>query len=321
MSTKDLTAEVGWKFWQAARLGREFNIPAGFVPIGFYRLWNRHREKSWPVAIWVSAADGKKRAQVGGAAPIDLTDPAAEEDFDFGTFKHCCRNAITFETHQNWMQTRTWDQDQPQDLKPAGDAPGHGKEEVGGNSGGTGHEQIKDQALSVLELCADVKKITTQAEAESAQGYRERLSQIANEADKLREAEKKPHWDAGKAVDAKWNGEIIRPAQERSKELRLAIEDFVRMEKARERAAAAEIEKAGMAGAAPAANVVSIQGRNRKAKVVTVRDGRIIDQDKLYFACRNTPEFVAKLREFVTAIYATGATLPGCELVEDVRVR
>jgi hypothetical protein len=248
---------IGWKFWQAALKGKKLEVPLAMVPIGYYRTQNRSTGVWFPVAIWI-ASDGFKHCKTGMSdrTKVILDSAEAEEDYDFKVFSYIGRHPITYEDYQAWMANREWPEhlnlkpipvaaDKPKDPPPA--RPG-----VIGDNSGASEEEIEEMTLEALRAQIEaakpqvekLAKVTSQEEGDAAQGLRSRLTSLAGEAKKAHKAEKEPHLEAGRAVDAAWFP-LIEDTKGLADKLRKAIEDHTTAEIARVRAleAAAAAER------------------------------------------------------------------------------
>jgi hypothetical protein len=93
-----------------------------------------------------------------------------------------------------------------------------------------------ENAKGVAE--AEYAEITSDDQAAAAQAMRSRLLSLSGDADKKREAEKKPHFDAAKAVDTKWQP-VVKLGKAAADWLRDRLSDYA-TKKAR---AAAEAQR------------------------------------------------------------------------------
>ena len=112
-----------------------------------------------------------------------------------------------------------------------------------------------DEAKLFIEKCASLaasKAPVTEEGAKDLRALQAEEVKLRNALDKKREAEKKPHLDAGRAVDAQYNGEIAN-VKSAIKPITLALTKFLEAEEAKARAAAEAARKAAAEEAARAA--------------------------------------------------------------------
>lgn len=88
----------------------------------------------------------------------------------------------------------------------------------------------------------DGEAITTQGQADDVGRLLDMCRQSAKDADKQRKAEKQPHMDAGKAVDAAWNP-LIEKCELAAITAKKALAPFLAAEQVRKDAAAAEMRR------------------------------------------------------------------------------
>jgi hypothetical protein len=325
MTVKTMTLEEsrasGWKFYYAALKGESFPTHPHHAPIGFFRYWNRHKDKSWPVAIWEH--EGRKFVQVGDAEPVDLTEHAAEEDFIDKTFRHCSRNAIDYAVYEHWKNNREW----PPETGAAAaiTASRTAREEpagIGDNSGADPqieHETFLDQVRAALAGAKDVK-IASDADLPTANGLRNRLTELASEGDKKRVVEKEPHLTASRAVDDRWNP-TIKEAKEGARRIKAAIDahETAKLRKRREE------EQARIAAANPVTEapeperIESTYGK--RSTVKTYKAATVTDYDAVFRQMRTNPEVIQLLDKLAQKVISAGGTLEGVTVEERAAIR
>jgi hypothetical protein len=101
---------------------------------------------------------------------------------------------------------------------------------IGDNSGDLSlDEKIRDYAAQALGWLKKLGGIKDQASKDMAANYRAELLSLRKEADAQRVAEKRPHDEAAKAVQAKWTP-LIGAADEAAETLRNELTRFMRAE-------------------------------------------------------------------------------------------
>jgi inorganic pyrophosphatase len=198
-------------------------------------------------------------------------------------------------------------------------------------------EQI-DSAAAGIKVYEKIEDDTTQAKAQS---LRSRLLELSGEADKKREAEKKPFLEGGKSVDKKWKP-LVDAAKNAADAIRAAMSSWetTKANKAKAerdeaekkaRAASAEAEKAGKPVAivhvpppppAPL-NVKGAYGRAAAVKPVKFVS-KVTDLDALfvYFkAYGEVEECLLDLARKYVKRYPESTPPPGVEVVDKMDVR
>jgi len=100
--------------------------------------------------------------------------------------------------------------------------------------------EFREQIQTAVAGAAAYKKIESDEASVRAASLRNMLMALANEADKVREAEKAPHLKASREVDTKWQP-VIKQAREGAQAVRTAMEGW---ENDKRRAAAAAASRA-----------------------------------------------------------------------------
>jgi nucleotide-binding universal stress UspA family protein len=171
-----------------------------------------------PIQIWLAGDDGKPvhlwrsglklAGTIGGAvATVDEIDsrwlfaqPVSKTDF------------ASYHEHGRWP----------------GDVDG-----IGHNSGDLSlAEQVKEYAAQALGWLRKIGTIADKQTSDMAANYRSELLRLAKDADKQRDAEKRPHDEAAKAVQAKWKP-VIDEAQSAADQIRAELTRWMNAEQAR----------------------------------------------------------------------------------------
>lgn len=345
-------AEVKWQFWQAKRNGLDFPINPKFVPWGYYR-YTKKDHTSIPLAIWESKGQKYYRFGLGKFEPMGNAE--AEAAFAYATFQFVEKHPISKADYQFWLENQAWpdphgvaaavEASKPARAKrapkaqpePEGQsrhdagfdngrdhpaAPAPAAAEIGHNSDGASMEVLTaEEAEKLIKIVIDAASkftvIKTQAEADASKVLSDRLTELAKEADTRREVLKKPHWDAGKAVDTAWNPVVIRPARDEAGRLAKLRSAFATAETAKKKAAAKRAEEEAAALGVEAEKVdttvafTGASGNKRKAR--TIRQATITDPEKLLDAIRNYDGIKDAMKEIANRVYYAGGNLPGCE--------
>jgi hypothetical protein len=328
--------EYSYEYWQARQRGETPPIHDGIAHPGFYRTrakppkGQKYRDQPWlPVAIFEH--EGALVAVVGE----DLTDPAS-------IWLHCCENDVSEEAYRQAKQTGQWDDVEPaavpivspvkwvsveeaREIYPAPPPMGH-------NSPPDPAEQMSDQIASAKSSLDAYATIESDEAAARAQSLRSRLLELAREADKQREDEKRPHFEAAKAVDARWM-KLVKSAKAGADALATALGDFFtkkdRAAKEEERKAQEAADKAAASGkpaapsyAAPAPQPTTVKGGYGRAaaiKVVKVVTA-VSDWDALFGFLRDHPELRDCMTKLAQRAIDKGHTVPGVTVEERQKV-
>ena len=194
-----------WHWWQQAleapkEIGKSLPVSDGSPEQGFYKT--RYKGKPWePVSIWTQ--DSEWFALRSGK-PVD-----AHEIWNWA-----CRHPITHEAYERAVAGEGWADDDPTVASM-----------IGHNVGDNDIDALRDQIELAKQGADAYLDITTEDEAAKAQSLRARMNELAGVADKTREALKRPHLEAGKAVDALYMP-LVKEAKAIADSLRKNIEVF-----------------------------------------------------------------------------------------------
>lgn len=199
-------------------------------------------------------------------------------------------------------------------------------------------EALQRQITAAARNAETYAEITDDDTASKAQSVRSRLLDLGGDADKKREALKRPHLDAGKKIDTDWQP-IIKAAKDAADKIRAALSAHETKKRQIAAKAAADLaEQQRQAAPAPSADATvapqkaaaaptqapkdQIAGASgRKAAVKTIRIAVIQDQDAVYKAMRDRPEVAAMLQSLAQRAIAAGIDVPGVTVEERADVR
>lgn len=207
-----------YHWWREALAGRMGEVHEDQPQPGFYKLRNG-RDGPWkPVAIW----------KAGGALVARVADESRDP---LDVWVWCAKHPVPKLDAKHAFEHGAW----PGDVPLATNAATLSLQ-----------EEIAD-AIEQAEAFLRATPIDGKIAADTAANWRARLLDLGKQADNQRDAEKRPHDDAAKAVQAKWKPSIDRAA-ETANAIRDVITKWLREETARaereaaERRAAAEAE-------------------------------------------------------------------------------
>lgn len=196
-----------FEWWRNALAGNAGPISDGNPQPGYYRL-RQSRDGPWlPVAIWYKGDDLVCRVAGEQRDPLDV-------------WTWCAKNPVAKDAARHAFETGSW----------PGDVPS-----IGDNSGML---SIPEEIDDVVQQASDWLRKTPIADktaADTAANWRVKLLDLSKQADAQRAAEKKPHDDAAKAIQAKWKP-FIDVATDVANKLRDALTAYMRAEEAKLRA-------------------------------------------------------------------------------------
>lgn len=246
-----------WRWWQEALAhpeligGVALRIHEAEPQQGYYRV--RMKGGEWePVAIFFVEGTETLAAYRNGKEVKDIN----------SLWTWCCRNPIGYDAYEAAVAGGGF-VDEPKAAPGIGDNSGIADPVEALRIEFLGEKEMADQFLK--------KPVTTQADADKAAIWAKKLSDIAKRADEFHSIEKRPHLDAGKAVDDKWRSLKDDP-KALSTSLKRHIDDFareqrraeeLRVQKARE---AEELLRRQAAEAAAKANASDQQSDDERQK-------------------------------------------------------
>lgn len=319
-------AVADYTYWQNALKG-EFG-PVHDEPChpGFYRRRISRGGAFVPVAVW----------EQGGELVALVDGRRAEPDGSLWTY--ICRYPVTEEAYRQRIETGRWpDEDATvaESLEPPS---------IGDNGPPTDPAEILagqiDAALGGVDGYAQIADDET---ASRAQSLRSRLLELSGQSDKIRESEKRPILEAGRAIDAKWKP-LVDKAKAGADAIRKALSAHeTRKDQARRAAEAARLRaeqeaaaaraRAGAAGKpelkpvtppppAPEPVQTAVRGAyGRAASIKTVKVVTVTDQDSAYGFLRTHKELTDLIAKLAQRAVDAGYSVPGTtvEEVKDVR--
>ena len=188
-------------------------------------------------------------------------------------------------------------------------------------------ELLKDEIDSAKAGADRYAKIESDDQAAKAQSLRARLNELSGKADKLREAEKRPHLDAGKAVDKRWQP-LVREAKEVADTLRAAISAYETAKRNAHLDALRKTAEAAVKGATgvdmdltppPAAQVKGSYGRAANVGVERVLTG-ITDRDAVYAYIKDNADTITFITAQAHKLVKLGHEVPGCTWEERAKI-
>lgn len=321
-----MTDTNDWSGWRSLLKGEKIDVDPNTPFTGYYRTRRGRGGPFVPVAYW--------RDQSGNLV-CTIDGKVIDEDKAIERWPYCVKNPISHEWFVAVSDGGAWpDIDSVVDEQIAG---------AGHNNGPTDEaEVLREQIEAASAGVGEYSKITDDSTAAKAQSLRSRLLDLHRTADKTREAEKKPHLEAGKAVDAKWQP-LVKKAKEAADTVARAMSAF-ETEKARiareaeaarqaaireQEEAARKAAEAGKPAPKPAAlppapepvAATPIKGAyGRAASVKVVKVATVTDQDAVYRFMRERPEVAELLTSLAQRAVNAGHEVPGVSIEEQRKV-
>lgn len=321
-----------WGWWQAAMknpaLVGSSSLPVhpGEYQLGYFRT--KRKGGPWePVGIYPDA-----NGVVGGYRNNQSVDDIPE------LFSWACRYPVTHQAYVDAIEGKGWpDDDAIVAAQVAPPPPGDNSAAVDET------EKLKDQIDAALKGVDAYAKISDDATSAKAQSLRNRLNELSGDADKKREALKRPHLDANTAIDktymplvkdAKAGANKVKAAMDeweteklnklREEQRRQAEELRKQEEAARATAPADEVPEVKTASSPmPAAAPAPIRPTYGRAASVSVKNvvTEVTDWNALSAYMINHPDFQACLRDLAQRAVDKGHTVPGVVVQEKAAVR
>jgi len=303
-----------YDFWRRRLAGEIIPIHDGEPQAGFYRVRNREKTNWRTVAYWFK--DGALRCRIDGA---DIEEQRAMEMWTYAS-----KNPITHEVFKSVSEGGAWP-----DLHEGVTA-----DRI--NSAGAADEDTFDGLQDrISDLARDAERLIvagaakSQDEADRASDLANRLGELHKKADIARAAEKKPHDEAAKAVQAKWlpvlgiaevfkmlKSRVITPFLVAEDQKRRAAEDAARK-------AATEAAKAGQPIPEPppaaSAPVKAGSGGRRSVALRTVKVVAIADRAAVLAFFADNQMITDALQTLAEKATRAGVMVPGTTVTDEQR--
>jgi len=321
-----------YEFWRAALRGGKQAVQESNPQCGFYKR-RLVKDGEWlPIAFWRNK-DDRIVCCFGGK----LVDPVEHWTF-------AAKYPVSEAAYRHYIQKGHWPDDSPD--VPRSNMPSDPFEAL--------KLEIEDKLEQAESWLKTVPKVLTEADANRARNMQAAFLQLSKRADVLHKAEKQPHLDAGRAVDAKF--EFRKGVASVADRLRDVFTAFMRAEEARQRPAAqkkfederrkaeearraAEEERQRLEREDPTLAVLTEQqalpelplapepvkvqvggGVGRKAGLKSVYVGTIVDWQKVLKHFSGHPQIRDLLQKLVDAdvrLNKTQCSIPGVEVREE----
>lgn len=314
-----------YTYWQNALKGDFGPIHEGDAQLGFFRKRTRRAGPFVPVAIFMH--EGQIVALCDGHQ-VD----AAE------IWSYVCQHPVAEEWYHTRINTGKWpDESEAVSQSLAPPPAGHN------NPPEDEAEILKGQIDAATAGVAEYAEIGDDETASKAQSLRSRLLELSRDADKKRETEKKPHLEAGKSIDAKFQP-LVKAAKAAADTIAKALGEHetrkaraaeaARLEAERKRreaeAAARSAEESGKPAPPPPpvtepepmpAPTTSIKGAyGRAASVKVAKVATVTDIDAAFGFLKTHKELVELISALAQRAVNAGYDVPGVTVKEKRKV-
>lgn len=329
-----------FSWWQNALTGTRGQISADDPEPGFYE--NRRKDKVSGkvsrdlVAYWHDSNDGELRCHRNGR---DVDDLRAREMWPYAS-----KYPVPEHTYRDVLGGQPW----PDEASAV-----NGADEDDGEKSPT--EKIIADITKARADRENYKKIDSDEQSGRGQSLRSLLTTLSGKLDKEREALVRPHLDAQRDINSRYNP-IIKAAKDDADAIKKALEAWEDDKREAARVATAAAQKAAdeenarlaaihqqksddaeqfnepapppPAPVAPApqsnmpAPAAQIRGgAGRAASVSTWHEVVIDDEAAVYAHLKGAPELTALILQLAQKAVNAGLTVPGTHTVEKTRVR
>ena len=226
-------------------------------------------------------------------------------------WNYCCRHPVTAEAYEQALMGEGWQDDDPTVASMMGHNVGDSDDLAA----------LADQIENAKVGAEAYRDIESEEQAAKAQSLRSRMNELAGKADKICEAFKKPHLEAGKAIDQKWMP-LVKEAKGVADQLRKYIEVFktaqLLQRRLEERQREEAARKAGEDAAPPPLPPVdtTIKGNYGRAASVGTElvVTKVTDDLALFHFLRGNPDLTQFMQTMAQKALRAGMTVPGIEI-------
>lgn len=298
-----------YNFWRQ-RLAGDMSPATNEMPMcGFWRVRERKGGPFMPLAIYPSHSIGIV-AWLG--SHVSGRQIEGEELNDRWVWANA--NPISEDVYRRVAENGEWWPDQDASATAS----------VGHNSGAvTDEEQIKSQIEAAAEGVKNYAEIVDNNQQARAQTLRDRLLELRGNADRAREAEKRPFLEGGREVDARWKP-LVDSAQMAANTIRKAMTVWENKKLDTETAERDKLVAAGvrLPENAPAPPIRKIKGASGRAASVRTIDVIVItDIDKVFAQFKGHDDVFAVLHKLAKEAHTVGTKVEGIEIKQERDVR
>jgi hypothetical protein len=221
----DIDAADPYTWWRNSLEGNFGPIHENKPQCGFYRTKNGR-------AVSIFHENGELCALIN-----DKSTGRDETADPYALWTWVCRNPVSYERHLDYIDDGQWSDDPP--------PIGHNSREM--DPFKILQRELEDEAETIADFMK--KPVEDKVTADKVGVWAKRIGDLSNRADHEFEKEKRPHLEAGRAVDEKWRS-LRADAKSLGAKLKKHVESFLIAEKRRvEEAATPQKIQAGRTGA------------------------------------------------------------------------
>lgn len=298
-----------YAYWRASLAGARPELTLNVAESGFYRFSDRAGAHA--VAIWTDHLSGERIAKIGGQDAKH-----ADEEFCERVFSRCCRSPISEELYEAVLAGKPWPDEPP--------ATDRSNQPLDADEFATIKLELDAERLEAERWLKELGEITSQADADRATNWGDKIHQLEQRADAARKKEAAPYYEDWQLTNAKWNP-LVKQADALKRKLKQAPTAFL-VAKRREAEAARKqaIEEAARTAApiapehmAPARPRSGTQGH--VSGLVDVKTAQIDDVEKALVYFKDHPKIRETLQSVANAAVRAGATPAGCTVLTSHR--
>ena len=170
--------------------------------VGYWRIMAAKTKTDWPVLISVDSEADAIAVKIGETAFYPEREPAKWQGFIDKSWLHCI--AVN---KNDWLVATTngfWPDGRP--ARQMTEAEKLGIDVGTGDNQAPAHEVLGEQIAALAEKLDNTPAPTSQDDADNLQTLLDRMSVLLKTAEAKRVAEKEPHLQASREVDARWKG-------------------------------------------------------------------------------------------------------------------
>lgn len=288
-----------WAWWQNALKGIRGDIHPDDPKTGYYRARRRGQEIDSAIAYWIDRKTGEQRCHMDGAE-FDLQRALA-------IWPYASKNPVTAEAYGERLRSSKWPND-------SAAVVGHNAAPVSDDLAAI-NDRIEDLGREAEKIIA-AGGATDAASADQASDLANTFAELEKKADRLREEEKAPHLEAGRAVDGKWRTCINKAADLKARLKRYVVTPFLQKQEEQRRTVQAAAVAQGVAPEAVPEVRTTAGSSKRSTGLRNVTSAEITDYTALATHLLNHPEVKAAVEHIANASAKAGVDLPGMKIVK-----
>jgi hypothetical protein len=291
-----------YDFWRRRLDGEVITITED-PQAGFYRLKTAREGVWYPVAIWYNK-EGQLRCRIG--------DHDVDEQNAMERWPYVSKTPIKHEVYKAVMAGEPWPDQHEAVIRDRQNSQGAPDDQS--------FEGLKDRIEDLArdaEVLIKAGAAKDQTAADRASDLANRLGELQKQADAARAAEKRPHDEASKAVQAKW-APLLTTSDIYRRIKAVVITPWLTAETARQKAEATAAAARGD-DVAPRSAPKAGSGGRRSVALRTVKIVTIIDRSEVLKFFEGNDQITEVLQTLAQKAVNAGVKVPGVEVREDSR--